>query len=93
MKDVLMDLHTHSSFSPDATDSAEKMCHRGAELGLTAYGITEHCDCNFWNTIDELSENQENIIDKEMYGARVYATESIAEQIRLKEIFGKRPSP
>ena len=45
---MLLDLHTHTSWSPDARDTAEALCRRAEELGLERLAITDHCDCNFW---------------------------------------------
>ena len=42
----LYDTHTHTSNSPDAKDSVEALCVRGAELGLAALAVTEHCEIN-----------------------------------------------
>ena len=83
----LLDLHSHSSFSPDAKDGAELMCERAKELGLFAYALTDHCDCNFWLPADEWErENARALtVDREMYGVRDYARASIKTVSALKE--------
>ena len=83
----MVDCHTHSAFSPDAADSAEEMCRRAALLGLSAYALTDHCDCNLHLTAEEWErENGRKItVDREMYGAGVYARESIKTVSALKE--------
>lgn len=39
------DCHNHSSCSPDGHDSVAAMCARARELGLYAYTLTDHCEC------------------------------------------------
>lgn len=39
------DCHNHSSCSPDGNDTPAEMCARAAELGLYAYTLTDHCEC------------------------------------------------
>lgn len=48
----LIDCHTHTYFSPDSDAEPEKMIERAIELGLEAYAITDHCECNRWFGID-----------------------------------------
>ncbi len=43
---MILDCHTHSSFSPDASGSVAEMAARAAELGLSVYAVTDHCECN-----------------------------------------------
>ncbi|WP_124097944.1 histidinol-phosphatase HisJ family protein [Ruminococcus sp. Marseille-P6503] len=85
----LIDLHTHSSFSPDGEAPPELMLERAAELGLSAYAVTDHCDCNYWYPADGCSGSLD-LKDIEMYGAGQYALESIAAQSRLKELYKDR---
>lgn len=84
MDNILIDLHTHSSFSPDAKDSADEMCRRAYELGLSAYALTDHCDCNYWYPVEHYFEDISKASDPIMYGAGEYANKSISEQVRLK---------
>lgn len=57
-----IDLHSHSNFSPDASNSVYDMCSRAEALGLAAYAITDHCDMNGfmddsgrpWITVEEV---------------------------------------
>lgn len=39
------DCHNHSACSPDGKDTVERMCRQAAELGLYAYTLTDHCEC------------------------------------------------
>ena len=90
MEKILFDMHTHSSYSPDAEDSAEAMCEKAAELGLEVYALTDHCDCNFWYPTEHYFTDKQDVTDAMMYGAGEYAENSIAEQVRLKEKFAGR---
>lgn len=85
MSRFLIDLHTHSNFSPDANDSAEDMCRRAQELGLSAYAITDHCDCNLWHSIEHYFDDPSEAKDPIMYGAGEYAAKSIKKQTELRD--------
>ena len=86
----LIDCHTHTNFSPDGSSTAEQMCVKAMELGLTAYAITDHCDCNFWYPAEHYFKDTQGVIDLMMYGSGKYANDSIAEQLKLKEkYYGK----
>ncbi len=80
MNQLLIDSHTHTAFSPDAKDSLTAMCERAIELGLYAYTVTDHCDCNFWDKTDD-----KDITDYMMYGAGEYALNSIKAQYEMKQ--------
>lgn len=81
----LVDVHTHTAFSPDAENSLEDMVLRAQQLGLQAYAVTDHCDCNFWYPAEHYFEDPLQAVDSIMYGAGEYATASIAAQTELKE--------
>ncbi len=44
----LIDCHTHTQFSVDSEADINLMLERACGLGLTAYAITDHCECNRW---------------------------------------------
>lgn len=82
----MIDCHTHTQFSVDSEADINLMCHRAAELGLEAYAITDHCECNCW-------------YGEEYYNGTVKATDfgyskdfenSVAAVTRLKEEYGDR---
>lgn len=41
---MLLDMHTHTSFSVDSEEPFENMLSRAEQLGLTAYAVTDHCE-------------------------------------------------
>lgn len=54
----LMDCHTHTQFSVDSEADIGLCIKRAAELGLAAYAITDHCECNGWYKKEHYSENE-----------------------------------
>lgn len=46
----LSDSHIHTDCSPDGADSAMMMCESAARLGFYAVTITDHCECNSYQT-------------------------------------------
>lgn len=47
-----LDLHNHSQFSPDATDTMDAMCAHAVQQGLAAIAFTEHAEWHpRWHTM------------------------------------------
>ena len=46
MTKIPVDLHTHTSFSPDSHEPIDNMCRRACELGIEAYAVTDHCEAD-----------------------------------------------
>lgn len=44
----LIDCHTHTQYSVDSEADIHEMVNRAINLGLKAYAITDHCECNRW---------------------------------------------
>lgn len=44
------DLHTHSNCSPDGKEPISAMLKRAEALGLYAYALTDHCECQKYET-------------------------------------------
>lgn len=44
----LIDCHTHTQFSVDSEADINECIKRACSLGLAAYVITDHCECNRW---------------------------------------------
>ncbi len=43
-----IDCHSHSEFSPDGKDSVAAMCDRALELGVSVYGLSDHCEIDYY---------------------------------------------
>ncbi len=82
---MLIDLHTHSAFSPDAVDGVQTMIEEALGRGVEVLAITDHCDCNFW----ELPA-PDTVRDREMYGVKYYAMASISRVDDMKKIYAGR---
>ena len=90
MNSNLIDCHTHTDFSPDGRSSAEEMCERAAKLGLSAYAITDHCDCNLWYPAEYYTDNVSELKDLEMYGQGKRIIESINCLKGLKQKYAEK---
>ncbi len=55
---VLIDLHTHTAFSPDSDEKMENMIARAIELNLDAYAITDHCEADRFFSRENYSRPQ-----------------------------------
>lgn len=44
----LIDCHTHTQFSVDSDADISEMIEKACHLGLSAYAVTDHCECNRW---------------------------------------------
>ena len=44
----LIDCHTHTQFSVDSEADINLMIEKAISLGLKAYAVTDHCECNRW---------------------------------------------
>ena len=53
---TLIDMHTHTGFSPDGEGTVEQSLAKAKELGLAAFAITDHCDCNFRYKADQYGD-------------------------------------
>ena len=43
-----IDCHTHTQFSVDSDADIIGMIEKAMSLGLSAYAVTDHCECNRW---------------------------------------------
>lgn len=44
----IIDCHTHTQFSVDSDADIIQMIEKAVSLGLSAYAVTDHCECNRW---------------------------------------------
>lgn len=92
----LCDLHTHTNISYDGKDKPQEMCERALELGLAAYAITDHVECNFWYPREHYAAEgmQTNDFDDFDYRSRFEMSKSIIPELkerykgRLDLLFG-----
>lgn len=91
---VLMDCHTHTQFSVDSEADINECVKRAAELGLAAYAITDHCECNAWHPEEHYSEEEKALLEscgyKEAFMDSVQAVTALKEKYegRLNIICG-----
>ena len=81
---TLIDMHTHTGFSPDGEGTVEQSLAKAKELGLAAFAITDHCDCNFRYKADHYGD-PEALKDGMMYGSGKYAPASIVAQYEASQ--------
>ncbi|MBQ8378798.1 MAG: histidinol-phosphatase HisJ family protein [Oscillospiraceae bacterium] len=48
----LIDCHTHTQFSVDSEADINQMIEKAISLRLSAYAVTDHCECNRWYSED-----------------------------------------
>ena len=65
----LMDCHTHTQFSVDSEADIGLCVKRAAELGLAAYAITDHCECNGWYGEEHYSDDEKKLRESFDYAA------------------------
>lgn len=46
----IIDCHTHTQFSMDSEADINSCIQRAVDMGLSAYAITDHCECSTWYT-------------------------------------------
>lgn len=83
----LIDCHSHTYFSPDSNANPEKMVEKAIELGLEAYAITDHCECNRWFDMDYYKA-EPNEHDTYNFGRDF--DRSLNKITEMKEIYGDK---
>lgn len=59
----LIDCHTHTQYSMDSEADIIEMIERARELNLSAYAVTDHCECNCWYPESHYSEMETELSD------------------------------
>lgn len=80
----LIDCHTHTYYSPDSDADPEKMVEKAIDLGLEAYAITDHCECNRWYSIEHYNAEPN---EHDTYEFRKDFERSLSNTSKLKEIY------
>ncbi len=77
----LIDCHTHTQFSVDSDADVTEMIEKACRLGLAAYAVTDHCECNRWYS-------EEHYPDEDTYRYYDFGTDfenSVSAVTKLKE--------
>ena len=83
-----MDCHTHTQFSVDSEADIGLCVKRAAELGLAAYAITDHCECNAWYGEEHYSDDEKKLRESFDYAADF--ENSVTAVTALKEKYADR---
>ena len=84
----LMDCHTHTQFSVDSEADIGLCVKRAAELGLAAYAITDHCECNGWYGEEHYSDDEKKLRESFDYAADF--EKSVSAVTALKEKYAEK---
>lgn len=53
----LIDCHTHTHFSVDSEADPREMLEKACSLGLAAYAVTDHAECNRWYSKEHYADD------------------------------------
>ena len=81
---MLMDCHTHTQFSVDSEADINACVERAADLGLVAYAITDHCECDAWYSEEHYSEAEKAFLEATNYAADFEASVSAVTTLKEK---------
>ena len=81
---ILMDCHTHTQFSVDSEADIHLCVKRAAELGLAAYAITDHCECNGWYKEEHYPEEERYLRESFDYAADFEGSVSAVTALKEK---------
>lgn len=78
----LIDCHTHTQFSVDSEADPGMCAERADRLGLAAYAVTDHCECNSWYPTEHYSDGDDM---HDSYRYKDCFLDSVAAVTALKE--------
>ena len=78
----LIDCHTHTQFSVDSEADLGMCAERADRLGLVAYAVTDHCECNSWYPAEHYSDGDDM---HDSYRYKDCFLDSVAAVTALKE--------
>ena len=78
----LIDCHTHTLFSVDSEADLGMCAERADRLGLVAYAVTDHCECNSWYPAEHYSDGDDM---HDSYCYKDCFLDSVAAVTALKE--------
>lgn len=82
----LIDCHTHTQFSVDSDADINEMLEKACALGLAAYAVTDHCECNRWYSEEHYPDDD----TYRYYNFGVDFENSVSEVTKLKEKYDGR---
>ncbi|MDE5583937.1 MAG: histidinol-phosphatase HisJ family protein [Ruminococcus sp.] len=82
----IIDCHTHTQFSMDSEADINSCIEKAVTLGLSAYAITDHCECNAWYTKEHYMSTEN--MDYFNYSADF--EKSVSAVTELKEKYSKK---
>lgn len=82
----IIDCHTHTQYSMDSEADMVACAYRAAELGLAAWAVTDHCECDAWYSEGHY-KNKDNL---DYFDYRKCFYESLEAVTALKEKFAGR---
>lgn len=85
----LIDCHTHTRFSVDSEADLGMCAERADRLGLAAYAVTDHCECNSWYPAEHYSDGDDM---HDSYCYKDYFLDSVAAVTALKEKYNGKPN-
>ncbi|MBQ7131703.1 MAG: histidinol-phosphatase HisJ family protein [Oscillospiraceae bacterium] len=85
---MLIDLHTHTSFSPDSDEPMKNMIERAIELNLDAYAITDHCEADRFFSRDNYKRPQTDH-EYDIYNYNIVYENSVSAICKAKELYPK----
>lgn len=54
----MIDCHTHTQFSMDSEADINACLHKAMDMGLSAYAVTDHCECSTWYPEEHYSDTE-----------------------------------
>ncbi len=82
----MIDLHTHTSFSPDSDEPMKNMIERAIELGLEAYAVTDHCEADRFFERENYKRPQTDH-EYDIYNYNEVYEKSLSALTKAKEIY------
>ncbi len=83
----LIDCHTHTQFSVDSEADLGMCAERADRLGLAAYAVTDHCECNSWYPAEHYSDGDDM---HDSYRYKDCFLDSVAAVTALKEKYNDK---
>lgn len=80
----IIDCHSHTNNSPDGRDSVDTMCKKAISLGLSYYGISDHCETHHFYPASYYNDFPDK---NDWYDFKSSVENSISQVTNAKEIY------